>query len=370
MKISDLFDVKYGGKFSKLNDYSLGETPVIKSQGTNNGVIGYFGIEPNYSHILTVARTGSVGACFYHAHECYVTDDCMVLIPLRELSKEQMLLYAAIISKEKYKYNYSRKVTPDRLKNTVIPDVESLANWVSKISIPKTPSKKPYNKKDISLKERNWKWFDYGGDNGIFSIINGFYNKKPIPVENGKIPFIGATDNNNGVSSYHTLDIIEQSSKTGDDNNHDISKKIFKGKKHITISNNGSVGYAFYQPLDFTCSHDVNPIETKDIGLNPFIAMFLCTVIGLERFRWTYGRKWRPSRMPKSRIKLPIDKNGKPDWQFMEDYIKSLPYSSNLESNKSKKGLSDAELVNKYEAGEVDIEDATKKMLKKPPYVN
>ena len=29
-------------------------------------------------------------------------------------------------------------------------------------------------------------------------------------------------------------------------------------------------------------------------------------------------------------IKLPVDKDGKPDWQFMEDYIKSLPYSVNL----------------------------------------
>ncbi len=24
---------------------------------------------------------------------------------------------------------------------------------------------------------------------------------------------------------------------------------------------------------------------------------------------------------------------GNPDWQFMEDYIKSLPYSKNLQSN-------------------------------------
>ena len=35
-------------------------------------------------------------------------------------------------------------------------------------------------------------------------------------------------------------------------------------------------------------------------------------------------------RMQKSLIKLPVDSNGKPDWQFMEDYIKSLPYSINL----------------------------------------
>lgn len=332
MKIKDIFDIRYGDSFSKMGDYSTGKIPVIKSQGTNNGVTVYLDIKPNYKHVITVARTGSVGACFYQAHYCYVTDDCMVLLPLKDLSKEQMLLYTAIISKEKYKYNYSRKVTPDRLKNTVIPDINSLSKWIDRLKIPKNPNKKPFHVRDIGLNDRKWKWFNYGGEDGVFKIRKGFYNKKPIEVEaeNGSIPFVGAIDGNNGVSSYHTLDIIESSTKTGDDNNHDISKKIFKGGRYITISNNGSVGYAFYQPKDFTCSHDVNPITTKDINLNPFIAMFLCTVIGLERFRWTYGRKWRPSRMPNSRIKIPVDNKGVPDWQFMEDYIKSLAYSSSI----------------------------------------
>lgn len=58
--------------------------------------------------------------------------------------------------------------------------------------------------------------------------------------------------------------------------------------------------------------------------------MFLITLINLERYRWAYGRKWRPIRMPKSTIKLPADSNGSPDWIFMEDYIKSLPYSGDL----------------------------------------
>ena len=50
----------------------------------------------------------------------------------------------------------------------------------------------------------------------------------------------------------------------------------------------------------------------------------------LEKYRFNYGRKWGIDRMKKSLIKLPVDSDGKPDWQFMEDYIKSLPYSINL----------------------------------------
>jgi len=63
---------------------------------------------------------------------------------------------------------------------------------------------------------------------------------------------------------------------------------------------------------------------------NKYIAMFLCSLIEMERFRWAYGRKWRPVRMPHSLINLPVTKDGTPDWQFMEDYIKSLPYSKCL----------------------------------------
>ena len=44
---------------------------------------------------------------------------------------------------------------------------------------------------------------------------------------NGTIPFIGATDSNNGVTQYCDYETIEQTSKTGDNNNAPIEDKIF-----------------------------------------------------------------------------------------------------------------------------------------------
>lgn len=52
----------------------------------------------------------------------------------------------------------------------------------------------------------------------------------------------------------------------------------------------------------------------------------------MDKYRWTYGRKWRPIRMRDSTIKLPVNLKGEIDWEFMENYIKSLPYSKCLES--------------------------------------
>ena len=36
-------------------------------------------------------------------------------------------------------------------------------------------------------------------------------------------------------------------------------------------------------------------------------------------------------RIKETVIKLPVDTDGNPDWQFMENYIKALPYGDRLE---------------------------------------
>lgn len=102
--------------------------------------------------------------------------------------------------------------------------------------------------------------------------------------------FIGATDSNNGITSYHDEDDVE---------------KFYEGNS-ITVSNDGSIGNAFYQENVFTCSHSVNILRPQIGNWNEYSALFICTLIEKEKYRWAYGRKWRPSRMPDSTIKLPI----------------------------------------------------------------
>jgi type I restriction enzyme M protein len=171
------------------------------------------------------------------------------------------------------------------------------------------------SKKDskvLSLDIRKWKTFSYPD---VFDVTKGHYNNRPELDPKG-VPFISATENNNGITDFVTEE----------------GTKIFSGKS-ITVSNDGSIGNAFYQENDFTCSHSVNVIKINkkyDTKLNQYIALFLIPLIQKEKFRFNYGFKWRIERMKESRIKLPVDKNANPDWQFMEDYIKSLPYSASM----------------------------------------
>jgi hypothetical protein len=172
---------------------------------------------------------------------------------------------------------------------------------------------------ELSLKNKEWKEFLFPE---IFDIKKGFYNKKPDNSGKGKIPFLGATASNNGVTEFYTNKEIEDNSKIGYGKNEPLSRKIFKGNC-IAVTNNGSVGYAFYQKIDFTCSHDVNPLYLKNYLLNDYLAKFLMATIEQQKVCFEYARKWRPVRMVKSKILLPINPQGEPDYEFMENYMRA-----------------------------------------------
>lgn len=56
--------------------------------------------------------------------------------------------------------------------------------------------------------------------------------------------------------------------------------------------------------------------------------MFLLTILNKEQYRYSYGRKKSQAKIKKEETKLPVDNQGKPDWHFLKDYMKSLPYST------------------------------------------
>ena len=153
---------------------------------------------------------------------------------------------------------------------------------------------------------QKWQWATLGD---VFDIKKGKRLTKE-DMRPGGTPFIGSSELDNGVTAY--ID----------------SEPIHKGNT-ISVTYNGSVAEAFYQPHDFWASDDVNVLYPK-FELNPYIAMFLVAIIRKEKYRYNYGRKWHLERMRESKIKLPVDANGNPDWRFMGEYIKSLPYSSGI----------------------------------------
>ena len=333
--INEIFNICYGNQFdfSKMEVAKDGIN-FISRGSTNNGFVAkvkpYDDVEPFPEGLITVTMGGSyLLASFVQPSPFYTAQNIKVLSPKIEMDLATKLFYCSAIQHNRFRYHSHSREANSTFDYILVPEISDIPSWVSGYSVVESLQGKRVKDKKIPIITNYWRWYRY---DDIFDIRKGFYNKKPENHSGCDIPFVSAIDSNNGVSEYYSIQDIEEASKTGDEKNAPLSEKIFEGNC-ITVSNNGSVGYAFYQTKPFTCSHDVNPLYLHpqwEKKLNPYIAMFLCSLIEKEQYRWTYGRKWRPKRMPSSLIKLPVDKDNNPNWQFMEDYIKSLPYSANL----------------------------------------
>ncbi|MDR0663067.1 MAG: restriction endonuclease subunit S, partial [Spirochaetaceae bacterium] len=84
-----------------------------------------------------------------------------------------------------------------------------------------------------------------------------------------------------------------------------------------------------YQEHNFSASDHVEKLIPR-FSLNKYIGLFIVTMINLDKYRYNYGRKCNQKKIKDTLIKLPADSAGSPDWQFMENYIKALPYSDKI----------------------------------------
>lgn len=160
----------------------------------------------------------------------------------------------------------------------------------------------------VALKPKTWKLFQLGK---LFDIKKGKRLTK-ANMKPGLTPFIGAIDDNNGITAY-------------------IEQPALHPGKTMTVNYNGNgVAEAFYQPVPYRCSDDVHALYPR-FELTPRIALFLATVIRQEKYRFSYGRKWHLARMEKAEIRLPATESGEPDWKFMELYISGMPFSDSLQ---------------------------------------
>ena len=158
------------------------------------------------------------------------------------------------------------------------------------------------------MNNRNWKAFKI---EEIFVVVDGYFNKKP-PMTNGSLPFLGASEKNNGITGYTDIEAVSKWTKTGEPSDNSLKNKVF-GPNWIAVTNNGSVGHAYFMPHQYTSSHDREISEQ--------LGLFLVKMLERAGEPFSYARKWRPIRLRKTPIYLPITDTGIPDWSFMEEYI-------------------------------------------------
>ena len=153
----------------------------------------------------------------------------------------------------------------------------------------------------LKLTDVEWREFLFPK---IFSEIFIAKSSDSNALSGGDIPFVGRSSVNNGFQGLYQVS----------------ESKIVK-KNCITVSMVGEPR-AFYQPYDFTCSQNI--LVLRNEILNKDISKFLISIINnyLISKGFGYGYPVGLNRVIKNKLMLPIDSQGQPNWQFMEDYIK------------------------------------------------
>lgn len=313
-RLDEIFNITYGNQLD-LNKCKTCQAPegcnFVNRSSVNCGVSARI-IPPAKatcypSGCITSAMGGSVLSSFVQQEPFVTGQNVKVLIPKSDMALSEKLYYCACIEANRFRFSTFGREANATFDSLIVPSREEIpAQYLEK------DTTSFFSPNSVSRKQvfdtAHWQLFPIGQ---LFTIKKGKRLIKANMTE-GNIPFIGASDSNNG-----------QTALIGND------KNLHPGNL-ITVNYNGSIGEAFYQPRPFVASDDVNILYPRHFRLNKYIGLFLCAVIQNEKYRFSYGRKWHKELMERSSIRLPVDNHGAPDWKYMERYMKGIPFSSNL----------------------------------------
>lgn len=158
----------------------------------------------------------------------------------------------------------------------------------------------------------------------IFDIYssNSGIDKNKLKVEMGDIPYITRTDRNNGIDSF----VCEQDSK----------KYKKDGGNVITIGLDTQT--VFYQQYDFYTGQNIQILSNPNLTFESSLYIIPLLKMVLEKFSWGSNGATL-TRLKRSKIMLPANNRGEPDFDFMANYIKASLFK---EINDIKKYCHDA----------------------------
>lgn len=321
MILSDLFEIRNWLASSmveiNLQKDEIFSVPYVRPSSVYSNLIAWFVnpeivwekyIFPKETLFVSTDWDGSHSYSYVAPMKFVPNSNVAVLIPKREMTLKEKVFYAECITRNRYKFSYWRKPKWERLANINLPEripkkLEDL-NFIDAREFSMAES----NKKHL-LSKKEWEWFSYGD---IFDVkLTWWINSSSAEEFIWNTPFVCASVENNGISSYTWFEPTHPGNV-------------------ITVAKDwNGTSYAFYQDKPFCINTHVLVFYPK-FTLNKAIWLFLCTLITKENYRYGFGRAFWQERARQAKIKLPVRSAGQPDWQWMEEYIKWLPYSVSI----------------------------------------
>lgn len=136
----------------------------------------------------------------------------------------------------------------------------------------------------------------------------------------------------------------------------------------ITVSCNGAgCGSVFYHPYEFNLNGDAI-VLTELQPMSDLAKQFIsCMLNGVLTRKYSYAEKCSADKAKSEIIKLPIDKDGNPNFSYMESYMKNLELavSSSLTDLQSAKNFSTCSKIDTHKWKTFTIADVFP-IIKKP----
>lgn len=157
----------------------------------------------------------------------------------------------------------------------------------------------------MNLNDREWKLFFIGE---LFTVERPNARNKD-DYEYGTVPFVASGCVNNGVLTCCKPQVNEQLDKSN----------------CITVS--PVDGSSFFHPYSFLGRGGAGSsvLMLYNSYLNIFNGLFIARCVSHTcTEKYNYGHMGNKDSIKRERIILPVDKEGNPDYKFMEDYIREL----------------------------------------------
>ncbi|RGH91611.1 SAM-dependent methyltransferase [Ruminococcus sp. AM27-11LB] len=99
----------------------------------------------------------------------------------------------------------------------------------------------------------------------------------------------------------------------------------------LSVARSGTSGYVAYHEIPCVIGDSAKALLLKDSSkASVHVYIYLRTILMANKYKYAYGRKVTEKKYYKDTLVLPIVKPGVPDWKYMNDYIKQLPYGDRL----------------------------------------
>lgn len=311
--LRDIFDIYKGKRLTKA-DMISGDTNYLGAISDNNGIREKIGQEPIFKgNCITINYNGSVGEAFYQIKPFWASDDVNVLFLKNKILTKNIALYlVTIIKANKYRFSYGRKWTLEKMLETEIPlptnendciDWEYMENYITKLHHKEITTNNLEKLETINFS----KWKEYKLSD-IFSIKKSpNINASEVTVGTN-LNYLTRTNYNNGIQ-------------------YKVENNDYKINNGNCIAIGGESASIFYQNDEFISGNNITLLYNK--YMNRFNGLFIVAVLSKEKYKYSYGRAFNKEHIENTIIFLPT-KNNEPDWEYMENYIKSLPYGDRI----------------------------------------